>query len=187
MKWLDCCKYCCNKCACAISDLLWVLWVSTHERYGRVLGEFRFHCFEEPPYWFLQWLEPIYIPTSGIQGFPSPTSSPASVAHFLNDGFLTAERQNISAVWISRVVKNAEKFLYFLFIYITILRQCLAVPHWMASDSQGSAARVSRTLLWSKVRITAPEILKYFYRSFLFVCFHLSRTISLSDSEDFGL
>lgn len=114
---------------------------------------------------------------------PFPTSSPASVVHFLNDGFLTAERQNISAVWISRVVKDAEKFLYFfiyLHYYSETVSRCSALDGFRLTG-------VCCTLLWSKVRITAPEILKYFYRSFLFVCFHLSRTISLSDSEDFGV
>lgn len=187
MKWLDCCKYCCNKCACAISDLLWVLWVSTHERYGRVLGEFHFHCFEELPYWFLQRLEPIYIPTSGIEGFPSLHPHQHPLFTFLTMGFLLLKDRPPVQFEFLGWLKMLKSFYIFLFIYITILRQCLAVPRWMASDSRGSAAHVSCTLLWSKVRITAPEILKYFYRSFLFVCFHLLRTISLSDSEDFGI
>lgn len=130
----------------------------------------------------------IYIPTSGIEGFPSPTSSPASVVHVLNGGFLTAERQNITAVWISRVVKDVEHFLYFLFIYITILRQCLSVPRWMASNSQGSAAHVSCALLWLKVCTTTPEILKYFIVLFFILLPFENYLFSLlPDSEDLGI
>lgn len=178
MKWLDCCKFCCYKCACAISGLLWVLQVSTSEQYGRVLGEFRFHCFEEPRYWFLQRLDQFTFPPAASKASLPLHPHQHPLFMFSMVVFLLLRDRTSAQFEFLGWLKMLNTFYIFLFIYITILRQRLSVPRRMASNSQGSAAHVSCALLWLKVCTTTPEILKHFIVLFLFFC--LWRTISLA-------